>query len=246
MKSTYGYLLLISSIILFGGIFVSQYWKMSEYADQINKLKNQLFNTENKLSEAESRTFALGTNLWNKKHTYDIKFVIENNNHIEEFYAHKHILIANSPYFEILFSHNTTNEIKYFDIDIDEFNLVMEILYFGKFNSAPKLIHLNNIVRFLNSFMILDKYTNHIDNVYSNMFLNKTYSDEYNSIELVSNVYDLSIKHNFNNIKTNILKNIYLNWKSQGLFNKNHISNYPVMFYDYIRYLNCINKYSFN
>lgn len=245
MRSYYFNLVLISVVLLGGLYLTTQSWKLSDYSKQISDLRNRLLNTETKLTDAEMRTYALGENLWNKKHTYDVKFIVGNDGALSEFYAHKHILIANSPYFEIYFSHNTTNEIQYCDINKESFNSVMEMLYFGKFKTNTKLSSLPVIMKYLDNYMILNKYANQTESMFANAFGDVRYSDEYNNVDLVSNLYDIALKYNFHNLQTNILNNIYSNWKHQGLFTQNHLVTHPNLFYDYIRFLNCDKSHSF-
>lgn len=236
MKSSYTYLVVVCGILLCGMVGVTQYWKINDYFDETKIMP----------LEPEFITYALGENLWTNKHTFDIKFNIQLNNVTTEFFAHKYILAANSPYFQNIFNNNTIDELTYYDINKDEFNSLMEILYFNNFNSNLKLEHLPNIVTYLNTFMIFNKYANHIDITFANMFTNSSDVYDCNSIRLVSSVYDISTQYNLNTLKTNILNYIYLHSKSQNLFSKEHVSTYPNMFYDYITHLNCVNRYTFN
>lgn len=235
MKPSYTYLLLLCGILLCGMVTVTQYWKLSNYFNE----------TEYMPLEPELMTYAFRENIDNKHHTYDIKFNIQLNNSTDQFFAHKYILMANSPYFEIIFNNNTINELTYYDITKDQFNLLLEIMYFGKFNSPLKLKYIPNIVTYLDTFMIFNKYVNYIDSTFANMFTNYSFVDECNSIEIVSSAYDISIQYNLNTLKTNILNHIYLHWKSQDLFTEQHVSTYSHMFYDYIKHLKCLNKYTF-
>lgn len=229
MKSTYKYLILVCCFLSFGVIIVTQFWKMPQYIDQIINLKNEITQTNDNYCDAK----------------YDIKFIVRTTQNSHEFLAHKCVLMEKSPYFEKLFGNSSISEIVYYDIDEIEFNLIMEILHHGNFRSLPNLMHLNNVIKFLSHYEILEKHTDAIDKTFADVFLNMSLTNQCPSIPLVANIYSIATEHNFNILKTNILKNIYTNWKPHNLFNRTDLVAYPDMFYDYIRYLNCVGKYSF-
>lgn len=239
MKQLHANLILVCVFLCLALFTVTQNWKLSDYSNMITDLTNKLKNSETKLSEAEERTFALGENLWNKKHTYDIKFLIGDNNTEHEFYAHKYILTANSPYFEILFSKNTTNVISYTDIHKKQFNSVLELLYFGKFQSDVSLSSLPNVLKYMDKYMILEKYTNYTDSYFSNLFNNTSTNEELFDVDLVSSIYDVSLDNKLIELRSEIMKIMYTSWRKYNAFDKTDIVNHPKLFYDYIRFLNC-------
>lgn len=209
-----------------------------EQREQFQLYYNKYHKTSQQLDEATARTFALGENLWNKKHTYDIKFIINTTKGLAEFYAHKHILTANSEYFEILFANNKTNLLEYTNLTKMEFNALLELLYFGKFNTSLTLQCLPNILQYMDTFMLM-KYVNYTDSYFSTLV---TARDDYiYDFPTVHTVYALSKEYNMPLVARAILMNIYNDWKHQGLFNVKHVSAYPQIFYDYIKKLNCYN-----
>jgi len=238
MKQQYVNIFIALIIMFFGVCTISQTWKMIDYSTIIDELKD-------KLNFAEERIFALGDGLWNKQHIYDLQFNIRDNDndHEHEFYAHKYILMTNSKYFEnLLVDENITN-ITYTGISKNEFNAIMEILYSGKFKTPVPLSSLQNIIEYMNKFLILEQYTNYIDSYFTTRF-HKSHNETSN-IELISDIYTIACFNKLNNLRHIILKNIYDNWKIQML-NEQHIANHSTLFFDYIKSLKCDdNKMSF-
>ena len=220
----------LALIIMFLGIYaISQNWKMMNYTEIIDNLTNKLNSVENKL-------FNLGNNLWNKQYVYDLKFIIYDDNNEHEFYAHKYILMANSKYFKNLLVNETINNITYIGISKSEFNSIMELLYSGKFKTPISLSQFPHIFEYMDKFLVLPEYSNYLDSYFANRF-NNHYNETFN-IELVSNIYDIASQHNLTNLTNAILKNIYHNWK-YDILNKQHVINYPSLFYDYIKSIKC-------
>jgi len=239
MKQLHANIILVCILMALGLFCTTQNWKLSDYSSTIEDLVNKLKNSENKLSEAEERTFALGENLWKKKHTYDIKFIINDNNTEHEFYAHKYILTANSQYFEILFSKNTTDVISYNDIHKKHFNSVLELLYFGKFQSNVQLSGLSDVLKYIDKYLLLEKYSNYTDSYFSNLFDGSNTNEELFDVDLVANIYDITLSNNLVGLRAKIIKNMYDGWRKYSTFDKTDLVNHPRLFYDYIRLLNC-------
>lgn len=243
MKQQYINIFIALIIMFFGICTISQTWKMIDYSTIIDELKDKLNFAENKLNFAEERIFALGDGLWNKQHIYDLQFNICDNDHEHEFYAHKYILMTNSKYFEnLLVDENITN-ITYTGISKNEFNSIMEILYSGKFKTSVLLPSLQNIMEYMNKFLILEQYVNYVDSYFTNKFMKS--HNETSNIELISDIYTIACSNKLNNLRHTILKNIYDNWKIQ-ILNEQHIANHSTLFFDYIKSLTCDdNKMSF-
>lgn len=243
LRTVFFVFLLLGSILY----MVSQYRQLKFVSNKLElerkKFEHDLYINQQKLEEAEKRTFALGENLWTKKHTYDLKFVINNT---YEFYAHKHILVSNSEYFEILFSKNMNlNVINYTDISKKDFNSILELLYFGKFRNNVSLNELTTIFKYLDTFMIIHKYTNYTDTVIASLFENST-NEDINNINSIANAYTVCKNYKLHQSTMAILKNVYSNWRLQGLFNQKHVATYNTLFYDYIKYLKCDKQAYFN
>ena len=225
------------NVILFTLLFAIGWFAYTQH-EQVSRYAIELYQTNIKLNESESRIFALGENLWTRKHIFDIKFIVNTTTGHYEFYAHKHILAANSEYFDILFSNNKTIDvITYNNISKTEFNALLELLYFGKFKTAIHLQGLSNIMTYMDRFMLINKYANYTDSYFSKLVPTK--DDYIYDFPTISSVYEVASQFRMNLTAKSILTNIYNDWKNQGLFNVNHVANHPHLFYDYIRKLNC-------
>lgn len=229
----------VLNILLSGFLLVALLCLINQYSDS-QSTHRQITELKDKLSEAEQKTFALGENLLNKKHTFDLKFIITDNDNIQhEFYTHKHILRVNSEYFDLYLSRNNTDVINYKNISKQEFNAVIEILYLGKFRTNIIISSIPQIVKYLDTFRLIDTYRNYTDPYFANMINGWNNYKYLNDIDEVAKLYNLSKKYSLYQTRTSILNNIYHNWKAQGLFNEKHLVEYPALFYDYIRMHNC-------
>lgn len=202
-------------------------------------LNNQLTESQKQQELYQNNIYRLGKNLYDKKHVYDIKFLIHEGNETYEFYGHKQILIANSKFFEILFTREPDlKEIEYHDVSRDEFTNVMDILYLGEFSgetnpSMPPIKNLPNILKYLDKFYVLSSKAPYLDKLYSK---NPDFSDFH---FISSHLYPTCRKFGLVMVQNEILKHIYSSWRKQSFFNATHVSQNPVLFYDYVKFLNC-------
>ncbi len=215
--------------------------KISNYSDKISNLTKKLEYTKDRLNKSDDKIFALGKNLVNNKYSYDIKFIIITDDMEFEFFAHKYILKINSEYFEQLFGNNSIDNnsidnITYYDITENEFNSFLELLYFGQFNTNVKLENYENIVKYTNKYLILEKYKNYMETYFSEKINDNI---EMDNMELISHVYNISRVNNLDSLQTKILAGIYNKWKCNSDGEYLNIINYPTILYDYINFINC-------
>lgn len=237
MGHDYTRLFFLIILTLFTGfICLSYYHTTTFYTTQIADLNN-------KLTEAEEKTYALGENLLNKKHTFDFKFIITDQDEVaHEVYTHKHILRVNSEYFDIFLSNNKTDQINYSNVSKQDFLAVIEILYLGKIRTDVSVSSLPTIVKYLDNFMILNKYSNYTDTYFAYKFNNYNYP-ELNNVDIVARIYTFAKKYNLPYTRLAVLNNIYYNWRVQKLFTEEYLVKYPGMFYDYVKFLRCDKAY---
>lgn len=209
--------------------------KLLYYSSEVDNLTKKLEYTINRLNKADNRIFALGRNLAHNKHSYDFKFTIMHNETEFDFFAHKYILCANSEYFEQLFANNSIYNITYYDITESEFNSFMELLYFGQFESDVELENYENIIRYVNKYLVFEKYKSYIESYFSEMI---NYNIEIDNMELVAHIYNIS-NNTLNNVQNKILASIYNKWKCTKNGEYLSIINYPTILYDYINFINC-------
>jgi len=248
MASDYTRLFFLIVLVLFTGfISLSYYHQSTYYTSQITELNI-------KLIEAEEKTYALGENLLNKKHTFDFKFIITDQDAVaHEFYTHKHILRVNSEYFDILLTHNKTDEVHYSNVSKQDFLAIVEILYLGIIRTDIPVSSLPTIIKYLDNFMILNKYSNYTDNYFAYKFNNyeyngitmcrKTNHQELNNVDIIAKIYSFAKKYNLPYTRLAVLNNIYYNWRVQKLFTEEYLAKYPGMFYDYVKFLRCDKAY---
>lgn len=201
---------------------------------QVTELGSKLGDATSKQDKFQDNIFRLGKNLWDKKHVYDVRIIIQEDGEDYEFYVHRQILIANSKWFEIQFTQNRDmKEFTFTDVTKDEFSSVLEIIYFGDFQSTPKLTMMPNIVRYLEKFMLLENKRNYLDQLFSK---NGDFSEFY---PIAAEVYPSCKKYGLWKTKEHILKHIYTSWRKQSFFNSTHVADHPEMFADYVVFLNC-------
>ena len=237
MATDYTKLFLAIVCILFTFLYSLNYYHNSSYYSlEIKELKE-------KLLEAEEKTYALGENLLNKKHTFDFKFIVVDNEGLHhEIYTHKHVLRINSEYFDILLTHNKTDHVYFYNTSKQDFLAVIDIIYLGKIRNDVHISSFQPIVNYLDQFMLLDKVSNYTDTYFAKKFNSRSYY-EMNNVDIISNVYAVATKYKFHNTKLAVLNNIYYNWRVQDLFTKQYLVQYPNMFYDYIKFLRCDKMY---
>ena len=213
------------------------------YYQAIQDYNLRITELNDKLTASEQKTFALGKNLLGKKHTFDFKIVLTDpEGQVHEFYLHKHILRINSEYFDIVLSHNQTDEVHFSNISYQDFNAIIEILYLGNLSSDIPISSLPKVITYLDTFLILDKFRNYTDKYFSNKFVLQRNS-EWNNIDLVAKIYSTSKKYHLVATKLAVLNNIYYNWRVQNLFSEEYLIKYPGLFYDYLRILKCDKVY---
>jgi len=215
--------------------------KISNYSDTITNLTKKLKYTEYRLNKADDKIFALGRNLAGNNHSRDITFTIITDNAEFEFFAHKYILIANSEYFEQLFSNNSIDNIVYYNVTKNEFNSFLELLYFGQFNTDVELENYENVVKYVNKYLIFEKYKNYIETYFSEKINDNMETDnmETDNMELIARVYNISSTYKLDSLQVKILAGIYYKWKCNSDGKYPSIINYPTILYDYINFINC-------
>lgn len=124
MKTNYLTIFLITSSLCFILYIISKQYNNLDINKEYNFIKDKVISTQNKI-------FSLGDNLWNPKNTYDVKFIITDNNYNNfELYAHKNILATNSKHFHILFSNNSAiSTIHYSNVSLNAFTSILELLF---------------------------------------------------------------------------------------------------------------------
>ena len=236
MVSDYSKLFLTIFVLLVGFFCLSYYHTTNYYTSQIEELNN-------KLTEADEKTYALGENLLNKKHTFDFKFIITDPDDItHEIYTHKHILRINSEYFDIFLSNNKTVQMQYTNVSKQDFLAVVEILYLGKIKTDVSVSSLPTVVKYLDNFMVFNKYSNYTDTYFAYKFNNYNYP-ELNNVDLIARIYTVAKKYNLPYTRLAVLRNIYYNWRVQKLFTEEYLVKYPALFYDYVKFLRCDKAY---
>lgn len=199
----------------------------------IDKFSYTLTNYKQKIDLQQE--YAWDNNL-NPTHTFDLKIIIIGDiEHI--FYTYKHILKVHSEYFDLYLLQNNTDVIHYDNITKQEFNMIVDIIYTGKFNTTVTIPIIPLLLRHLDTFKLINKYRNYTDLYLSNILI-KNYKF-VNDITYVMELYNLSKKHNMRLLQISLLNNIYYNWKSHGLFTENNLINYPALFCDYIKMIKC-------